>query len=142
MMEPRMKRMATNPLLIVASVAVLCTCSCSTKSMVPRGARPEQYATIQGASILSLTGGAEVVAVDGQSLLFENAVEIPAGAHVVRLCYKGPLGGYLRCDNFLLMAEAGHTYAARGRWRDFPEQHIYLWIEDARTGRVVAGQKP
>lgn len=50
------------------------------------------------------------------------------------MCVKG--------EDLTFTAEAGQAYLVCGDSRGYLEPRIYLWIEEERTGRVIAGGKP
>jgi hypothetical protein len=136
-----MKTMHANHPLLYLACAVL-SCGCSTKPLALPGTSPERRANIRGASAFSLTGGASLASIDGQTLVFENSADISPGPHVARVCYEGSLSSYLKCEDLRFVAEAGHEYIVRGNSEGFLEPGIHLWIEDSSTGRVVAGEVP
>lgn len=135
-----MKRAHFDALLV--STVVMILCNCSHRPLILPDTSPERRANIRGANAFSLSGGAKLVAIDGQTLLFENSADVAPGPHVARVCYDWPLSSYLKCEDFTFMAEAGHSYLVCGTTRGFMEPRIQLWIEDTRTGRAVAGTKP
>jgi hypothetical protein len=132
-----------NDLLLFAAVAILCAAGgCAPKPLVPPGTSHERRANIRGMSLFSLMEGAELVAIDGQKLMFENSADVLPGPHVVRVCYTGPFSSNLKCEDLRFVAEGGHNYVVCGTSVGWLETRIYLWIEDSQAGKMVAGEKP
>jgi hypothetical protein len=140
-----MKNARANELLLFAAVAILCANGggCAPRSLVPLGTSPERHASIRGMSLFSLMEGAELVAIDGQKLIFTNSADVSPGPHVARVCLIGPFsGGYQKCEDLRFVAEGGHNYVVCGTSVGWLETRIYLWIEDSQTGKMIAGEKP
>ncbi len=92
--------------------------------------------------------------VDGESLKhpdpskYYHEAHLLPGAHTVTLIRDFsvsillvPGGRITASKSFLVIMEAGHVYELHADRTTGPGFRVYLWIEDARTGELVAGQK-
>ncbi len=79
--------------------------------------------------------------------VIEQIVVAP-GRHSVSIAYSQeiPICGYGGCiithsseSSITFMAEAGHKYRIPAEQRD---ERTWIWVEDIKTGTVVAGEKP
>jgi hypothetical protein len=116
---------------------------CGPKLIVPSDLPQEQRAHIRGTVGGSIFAGADIIAVDGETLSSANEAYILPGPHTVRLQYNRPGSGSIGPAELQFEAEAGHEYIAK--WHYSWSKSIYSFsIEDAQTGNVVVsgGETP
>lgn len=101
-----------------------------------------------------LNHGTVVREVDGQ--VFERwpgpaEVQVRAGQHSVKVDYMRERSlqacGYLGCLGYFDKEGLAITFFAEGRHEYrvcayVPDEHEWIWVEDANTGSLVAGHKP
>lgn len=93
--------------------------------------------------------------IDGKQLKhsdpdkYYREARIPPGPHTVTLhrwfgvsVLVVPKGYVEAVSTFSINLEPGHVYELHGDRTTGPGFRVYLWIVDATTGKVVAGQKP
>jgi hypothetical protein len=139
-----MKSVRANDLLLFTAMVILCAIGgYAPRSLVPSGTNPEWRANLRGMSPFSLKEGAELVAIDGQTLVFDNAAHVPPGAHMVRVSFTGPFsGGYQKCEDLRFVAEGGRSHVFCGTSVGSLNTRINLRIEDSQSREMVAGEKP
>ena len=135
-----MKSLRLNEQVLITAVLLLLLAvigGCSPKVLVPPDLTPEQQAHIRGSFGGAVFAGAQLVAIDGETLSSENAAYILPGTHTVKLQYNRPGGGPpVGPVELQFAAEAGHEYLAK--WHYSWSKSIYSFsIEDAQTGSVV-----
>jgi hypothetical protein len=117
---------------------------CSPKVLVPPDLPPEQRANIRGTFSGAVFAGAQLVAIDGETLSSENAAYILPGKHTVKIQYNRPGGGPpVGPVDLQFTAEAGHEYIAKWHY-SWSKSYYYFSIEDAENGNVVVsgGETP
>ncbi len=79
---------------------------------------------------------------------YYNEARMLPGAHTVTLIrqfsvsiWLVPGGRMTVSRSFLVIMEAGHVYELHADRTTGPGFRVYLWIADATTGELVAGQK-
>ena len=125
-------------------VTLLSLCGgCGPKVLVTRDMSPEQQAHIRGTFGGAVFMGAQLVAIDGESLSSENAAYILPGKHTVKLVYHRPSDGFVGPAELQFEAEAGHEYIAKWHY-SWSKSYYYFSIEDTKTSKVVAigGETP
>jgi len=125
-------------------VTLLSLCGgCGPKVLVTPDLPPEQQAHIRGTFGGAVFMGAQLVAIDGESLSSENAAYILPGKHTVKLVYHRPSDGFVGPAELQFEAEAGHDYIAKWHY-SWSKSYYYFSIEDTKTSKVVAigGETP
>jgi len=125
-------------------VTLLSLCGgCGPKVLVTPDLSPEQQAHIRGTFGGAVFMGAQLVAIDGESLSSENAAYILPGKHTVKLVYHRPSDGFVGPAELKFEAEAGHEYIAKWHY-SWSKSYYYFSIEDTKTSKVVAigGETP
>jgi len=125
-------------------VTLLSLCGgCGPKVLVTPDLSPEQQAHIRGTFGGAVFMGAQLVAIDGESLSSENAAYILPGKHTVKLVYHRPSDGFVGPAELQFEAEAGHDYIAKWHY-SWSKSYYYFSIEDTKTSKVVAigGETP
>ena len=109
----------------------------------------------QAAEISIVRGkSARLHEVDGESLKhpdprkYYHEAHLLPGLHTVTLIREFSVsvllvskGWITASKSFLVIMEAGHVYELHADRTTGPGFRVYLWIEDATTGELVAGQK-
>lgn len=125
-------------------VTLLSLCGgCGPKVLVTPDLSPEQQAHIRGTFGGAVFMGAQLVAIDGESLSSENEAYILPGKHTVKLVYHRPSDGFVGPAELQFEAEAGHEYIAKWHY-SWSKSYYYFSIEDTKTSKVVAigGETP
>ena len=135
-----MKSLRLKGRVLITAVSLLLLAvlgGCSPKVLAPPDLAPEQQAHIRGSFGGAVFAGAQLVAIDGETLSSENAAYILPGTHKVKLQYNRPGGGPpVGPVELQFEAEAGHEYIAK--WHYSWSNSIYSFsIEDAQTGSVI-----
>jgi hypothetical protein len=135
-----MKSLRLNEQLLITALLMLLLSligGCAPQVLVPPDLPPEQRAHIKGTFGGAVFAGAQLVAIDEETLSSENAAYILPGTHTVKLQYNRPGGGPPVGPVVLQFeAEAGHEYIAKWHY-SWSKSIYYFSIEDAQTGNVV-----
>ena len=107
------------------------------------GNPPDQTAFIQGSRYWQLYG-VVIDSIDGQALSNTNSAYILPGHHRVQVTYYLAFSAnYAQWVDF--RAETSGSYIIKAevqnQWRWAPSVY-YIWIEEARTGKIVGGAPP
>ena len=120
--------------VIVVATLVLNACG-TTRAYQGAERTRDEIAVIRAKS-------ADIASVDDTVVgLFDNAVELTSGPHVVTLRIATGLTATAQGD-VELDAKAGSTYEAHGTFTGFWPTRYWFWIVDTADRAVVAGKKP
>jgi hypothetical protein len=132
--------------LVTACVLTLLSLSagCAPTVLVPSSLPTNQRALIRGSFSGAVFAGAQIIAVDGETLSSANTAYIAPGRHTVKLQYNRPGGGGpVGPVELEFEAAAGKEYRAKWHY-SWSESYYYFSIEDAETGNVLVrgGETP